>query len=127
SDGGGIETEGDVTKRLLSVAEVVYPSEVDVTTEFLETYVVGRKELDSNHLENVADALDTLDSYTQTFRNNDFSNLPPAERTDAQRVRHYVVNELQYALYTTPVGGRLAGIENPIGHPGGGRTYTKPP
>jgi len=131
--------------RLLAVAEVVYPDEVETTPEFVETYVLGRVEGQGrdDYLENVAEALDTLDEYTQHFRNEDFGDASPDERdrilrnmgvdtadpdpdgTDAERVRYYVVNELQYALYTSPVGGRLVGIENPIGHPGGTDTYKR--
>jgi hypothetical protein len=42
-------------------------------------------------------------------------------------VRYYVVNELLYALYTSPTGGELVGIENPQGHPGGHESYQHEP
>ncbi|MFP4175045.1 MAG: gluconate 2-dehydrogenase subunit 3 family protein [Halobacteriales archaeon] len=134
-----------VVDRLAPVAEVVYPSEVDVTRDFLETYVVGRVEERDGYLDGVDDALDSLDSYTQSLRDEDFDEAPDDEQdsllrymgvdeaepepdgTDAERVRYYVVNELQYALYTSPVGGRLVGIENPVGYPGGGDTYRRGP
>jgi hypothetical protein len=134
-----------VVERLRPVAEVVYPSEVDVTRDFLETYVVGRVEDRDGYLDGVADALDSIDSYAQGMRDVPFAEAPPDARdsllrymgvdeaepdpdgTDAERVRYYIVNELQYALYTTPVGGRLVGTENPIGYPGGGNTYRRGP
>ena len=134
-----------VVERLAPVAEVVYPSEVDVTRDFLETYVVGRVEDRDGYLDGVDDALGRLDSYARGIRDVPFAEASPDTRdsllrymgvdeaepdpdgTDAERVRYYVVNELQYALYTTPVGGRLVGIENPVGYPGGGDTYRRGP
>jgi hypothetical protein len=44
-----------------------------------------------------------------------------------ERIRYYVVNQLLYGLYTAPTGGRLLGIENPVGHPGGFESYQKEP
>lgn len=141
---GNDDAEG-VVERLLPVAEVVYPTEVEVTTEFLETYVVGRVESRDGYIEGVVDALDSLDDYTRNLRDEEFSDAPADARdsllrymgvdeaepnpegTDSERVRYYLVNELQYALYTTPVGGRLVGIENPVGYPGGLDTYRREP
>jgi hypothetical protein len=47
--------------------------------------------------------------------------------TTAERVRYYVVNELLLALYSSPTGGELVGIENPQGHPGGIESYQRGP
>jgi len=139
------EAADSVVERLLPVAEVVYPSEVELTREFLETYVVGRVEERDGYLEGVADALESLDGYTRRLRDERFGDLSPERRdsllrymgvdearpdpngTDAERVRYYVVNELQYALYTSPVGGKLVGIENPVGYPGGLESYRRGP
>jgi hypothetical protein len=139
------DTAETVVERLGPVAEVVYPSEVDATDGFLETYVVGRVEDRDGYLGGVSDALDTLEGYARWLRDEGFADLPSEERdavmrdmgvdvvdpdpdgTDAQRVRYYVVNELGYALYASPVGGRLVGIENPVGNPGGRDTYRRGP
>jgi len=43
------------------------------------------------------------------------------------RVRYYLVNDLLFALYSSPTGGKLVGIENPQGHPGGTGSYQQPP
>lgn len=144
-DGDEKASAEHVVERLPPVAEVVYPSEVEPTREFLETYVVGRVEERDAYLGGVVEALDTLDGYTRELRDERFADAPLDERdqllrymgvdeaepdpdgTDPERVRYYVVNELQYALYTTPVGGRLVGIENPVGYPGGTESYTKGP
>jgi hypothetical protein len=142
---GDESTAEEVVERLGYVAEVVYPSEAEVTRDFLETYVVGRVEERDGYLDGVTEALDSLDSYTRNLRDEGFGDAPLDARdsllrymgvdeaepdpdgTEAERVRYYLVNELQYALYTTPVGGRLVGTENPVGYPGGGETYRRRP
>ncbi len=134
-----------VVERLPPVAEVVYPSEVDVTHDFLETYVVGRVDEREGYLEGVIGALDTLDGYARRLNDEGFRDAsverrdqllrqmgvdeaePDPDGTDAERFRYYVVNELQYALYTSPVGGKLVGIENPVGYPGGTESYRRGP
>ena len=139
------EATRGVVERLVPVAEVVYPSQVEVTTDFLETYVVGRIEDREGYLGGVSDSLDTIDSYAVNLREEAFRDAPHDARdsllrymgvdeaepdpdgTEAERVRYYVVNELQYALYTSPVGGKLVAIENPVGYPGGTDTYRRGP
>jgi hypothetical protein len=49
------------------------------------------------------------------------------EGSDTEQMRFYLVNELLFALYTSPTGAKLAGIENPQGHPGGTTSYQQPP
>lgn len=140
---GGDSVPSSTVPDMLAVAEVVYPDEVETSEEFIETYVIGRAGLREEYLGSVSDTLGDLEDSTREIRGDGFGSFPVDERdallrtfgvdtadprpegTLAERVRYYVVNELQYALYTTPVGGRLVGIENPIGHPGGTDTYTK--
>jgi hypothetical protein len=52
---------------------------------------------------------------------------PDPRGSDEQRVRYFVVNELLFALYASPTGGELVGIENPQGHPGGIQSYQRGP
>ncbi|MEA5408870.1 hypothetical protein VB773_15715 [Haloarculaceae archaeon H-GB2-1] len=52
---------------------------------------------------------------------------PNPDGTTAERVRYYLVNEPLYALYASPTGGTLVGIENPQGHPGGTESYQRGP
>jgi hypothetical protein len=52
---------------------------------------------------------------------------PDPDGTDVERVRYYVVNELLFALYSSPTGGELVGLENPQGHPGGIDSYRRGP
>ena len=130
---------------LLAVAEFVYPSEVSGVEEFVRTYTLGRTKDRPTYREGMVEALSTLDEYARTWHDADFRALDPETREsvldemgvdtadpdpdggDPQRVRYYVVNELLYALFTSPTGGKLVGIENPQGHPGGTDSYQRGP
>ena len=149
ANGDESESEGhspeDRLDSLLAVAEVVYPSKVSGVEEFVRTYALGRVEDRPAYREGMVEALSTLDEYARTWHDADFRTLDPATREsvldemgvdtadsdpgggDPQRVRYYVVNELLYALYTSPTGGKLVGIENPQGHPGGTDSYQRGP
>lgn len=136
--------ESSVT-TLVRAAEVLYPSEVDGTDAFVRTYVEGKAAERPEFRSGVAAAAATLQSYADVWENSAFGSLdvatrddllhrmgvhtadPVADGTDPERVRFYVVNELLYALYTSPVGGELVGIENPQGHPGGTESYQHGP
>lgn len=132
-------------ERLLDVAAVLYPSEVDVTREFVETYVLGRISDREEHRRGLIDALKSLAAasqrrYGRPLTALDDSNVdallrdvgvdrayPVPDGTDPERIRYYVVNDLLYALYTSPVGGRLVDYENPDGYPGGVDAYQRGP
>jgi hypothetical protein len=128
---------------LLAVAAVVYPAEVSGLEEFVGTYALGRTEDRPDYREGMVEALSTLDEYARTWHDAEFRTLdaetgdsvldqmgvdtadPDPDGGDAQRVRYYLVNELLYALYSSPTGGKLVGIENPQGHPGGTGSYQR--
>lgn len=131
-----------VVPTLVSVAEVIYPSAVTGTETFVEEYF---SRLPDRRQASVAAAADELDSYALRTRGTRFADIS-AENGDSvlrslgvdrtggssdgdlpERVRYYVVNQLLYGLYTSPKGGRLLGIQNPVGHPGGYESYQKPP
>jgi hypothetical protein len=134
--------ERERVATMTAVAEVVYPDAVDGVDEFVETYAVGRGR-SSDHGEARRAALAALDDRAEREHARAFAALPPARRrvvlrsmgvdrahpnpdgTLSERVRHYVVDDLLYALFTTPVGGRLVGIENPPGYPGGREAYQR--
>ncbi len=133
----------DPVETLRAVAEVVYPSELDGVDEFVETYVAGRATDRPGYRSGIAAATGKLDELAREWYDAAVADLSPGDRdallrdvgadtappdpegTDAQRIRFYIVNELLYALYTSPTGGRLVGIENPQGHPGGIETYQR--
>lgn len=135
----------DRLDTLLAVAEVVYPSEVTGVEEFVRTYALGRVEDRERYREGMVEALSVLDEHARAWHDADFRELDAATRESVldqmgvdtadpdpsgvarQRVRYFVVNELLYGLYTSPTGGKLVGIENPQGHPGGTESYQRGP
>jgi len=132
-------------KTLHAVAFTVYPSEVTGVRKFVDGYIVGRVEDDPERAAAIADAVTELDDYAMEWEDERFSALSPDVRNETlramgvdiadpdpdgdarERVRHYLVNELLYALFTSPTGGELVGLENPQGHPGGTESYRQPP
>jgi hypothetical protein len=144
------ETDGPgaaaVVETLDSIARIVYPSDLDGIGEFVESYSATRIDARPPYAAGVRAAVDALDDYTRVHadadrfvalsRNGQESQLrrmgvrsaePDPTGTTAERVRYYVVNELLFALYSSPTGGRLVGIENPQGHPGGTDSYQRGP
>lgn len=132
-------------ETLTALARTLYPAAVTGIPTFVETYVVGRVRDRPAYADEMKAALATLDEYATEWFDGGYRTLPPADReallrqvgldvaapdprgTDPERLRYYLVNELLYALYSSPVGGTLAGIENPIGHPGGLASYRRGP
>lgn len=132
-------------RQLTAVARVLYPSEVGVSREFVETYVLGRIAGREAHQEGVTAALDALRRESRRSHGTAVAALdeptlehllremgvdevyPVPDGTDVERIKYYLVNDLLYALYTTPVGGRLVGYENPDGYPGGLDAYQRGP
>jgi len=142
-DVGGLD---DHDRDLLyALAEVVYPSAVSGVEEFVETYVVGRLQDDPDRIAAMADSLDYLDAYAEEWYGAPFLGLSPDRRetaleamgadiaepdpdgSEVERLRFYLINDLLLALYTSPTGGDLVGIENPQGHPGGTDSYQRGP
>jgi len=142
----GVDLSAERERDLLvAVAEVVYPSELDGIREFVETYVAGRADDREGYRAATREALATIDERARAWRDGGFASLSPDERDahlrelgldtadadpdgyEAARIRYYVVNELLFALYTSPTGGELVGTENPQGHPGGNDTYRRGP
>lgn len=133
------------TDRLVAVAETLYPDAVDGTGAFVERYVVGRVRGAPNRAAGIAAALDTLDRYAEAWAEAPFAALSVDRRdellrsmgvddadgdpggSDRERVHHHLVDELLWALYATPTGGELLGIENPVGYPGGTTSYRRAP
>ena len=135
----------DTLATLTAAAEVVYPSDVEGIEAFVEAYSLGRIEGRDEYLAGLRDAVADLDETALSWEDARFAALaadrrdtvlrqlgvPTADEdpdgTRAERVRYYVVNELLYALYASPTGGELVGIENPQGHPGGVASYQRGP
>lgn len=136
--------DDQLVDRVAALAAVVYPSAVETDGEFVRTYLAGRMERERAEYDYVRSAFDTLDEHARRRYSRGFTEIPVGRRDDLlrdlgvdaaaadrdgaapERVR-YLVDELLFALYTSPTGGRLAGNENPTGHPGGLESYQREP
>ena len=132
-------------ETLTAVAEVVYPSEVSGIEAFVERYAAGRAAGDDAHARGVRAATERLDGHAREWYGAPVADLAVADRdallremgvdtaderpegSTAERVRYYVVGDLLLALYASPTGGELVGVENPQGHPGGTGSYRRGP
>jgi hypothetical protein len=135
--------DDDAVETLVAAAAVLYPSSVSSTGKFVRTYVAGRTRRRPAYREGVADAAAGLDATARDWYGDGFPDLPAATRdrllrelgadtadpdpvgTISGRVRYFVVDELLFALYASPTGGRLVGLENPPGYPGGTASYQR--
>ena len=133
------------TSTLVALAEVVYPSEIDGIDRFVEGYVRGRIDADTDRVDGIRDSITYLDAYALSWEDEAFADLgagardqlleamaadavePDPDGSDVERVRYFLIDELLFALYSTPTGGELIGIENPPGFPGGLDSYRQGP
>jgi len=145
SDADRGETERTVVEGLVVTARAVYPGAVENTGAFVETYAGTKLDSRPEFRDGAVDTLDGLDAEARITFDARFGELGPTAAdtvlrrvgadtaepdpggTTAERVRYYFVNEVLYALYTSPTGGKLVGIENPQGHPGGTDSYRRGP
>lgn len=139
------ELDDETLAVLVAAATVLYPSEVEGVGEFVRTYAVNRVAGDADHRAGLAAAAADLDDVARDWEGSGFATLdretrdevlrsvgaavaaPDPDGTLSSRLRYYVVNDLLYAFYASPTGGRLVGIENPVGYPGGTESYQRPP
>jgi hypothetical protein len=144
ADSDQVIGEAAVT-TLVAAADVLYPSAVENVDAFVTRYVRGRAGDAPEHAAGIVDALAYLDAYAASWYDEGFAALDPSVRnaaltrmgaatadpdpagSDVERVRYYVVNELLFALFATPTGSELVGLENPRGHPGGLASYQRGP
>jgi hypothetical protein len=145
STDGDDDSDHDPTATMRAVAAVVYPAELGGVDEFVDAYVIGRAADRPGYWNGIREATGTLESLSRRWYDAPVADLSPGERdallretgadtappdpdgTNAERIRFFVVNELLYALYSSPAGGELVGIENPQGHPGGTHSYRRGP
>ncbi len=147
--GGGMAGDDDdagdeaLLSALTAAAEVVYPSAVEGHRRFVETYALGRLDGREDYRTGMRRAVADLDATARDWFDAPFESLPAADRdrllrelgvdtadADAggsisERIRYYVVDDLLFAFYASPAGGRLLGIENPPGYPGGLESYRR--
>jgi hypothetical protein len=143
-EGDGVDRDR-VVDALVTAARAVYPTPVENVGAFVETYAATKLDRRPEFAEGATGVVDALDAEAQITFESRFADLGPTEAetvlrrvgaetaesvpdgTAAERVRYYVVNEVLYALYTSPTGGELVGIENPQGYPGGTDSYQRGP
>ena len=129
-------------RDVIGVAEVVYPSAVTGIPAFVTTYVT---ELPASRTAGVRRAIEWLNGWAQARAGSRPAELSASERaillrsygvnrvdaeptgTVPEQIRYFVVNELLYALFTSPAGSSLVGVDNPVGHPGGYDDYQEGP
>jgi hypothetical protein len=135
--------DGHERDVMVAVARVLYPSAVSGIGEFVRAYLDGRT--DPEYVSGAGEAVATLDDLGEEWHGGRFLDLDAGTREEllrevgadtaepdpggspAERVRYYLVNELLFALYASPTGGELVGVENPQGHPGGLSSYQRGP
>ncbi|RLM53246.1 gluconate 2-dehydrogenase subunit 3 family protein [Halobellus sp. Atlit-31R] len=133
----------DLLDLLDAAAEVLYPTGVDGRREFVDTYVLGRLANRPAYREGLREAAAQLDAVARDWRGRPYAELdvetrdgllrdlgvetadPDPDGPISEQIRFYVVNDLLFAFYSSPTGGRLVGIENPIGYPGGIESYQR--
>ncbi|PSP91354.1 hypothetical protein BRC87_03435 [Halobacteriales archaeon QS_4_66_20] len=137
-------SDGRVERVAVAAAEVLYPSQVTGVEQFVTEFLGPRLNQDG-HGDGIREAVGIVEDRAQRWHGAEFDALDPDRRdqllremgvdtadeapdgTDAERVRYYLVNDLLLALYASPTGGELVGVENPQGHPGGTDSYQRGP
>lgn len=143
-DGDELPGTEQVHATMTAVAEVLYPDGVAGVAEFVDVFLDSRIDR-ADHWRGIQEAVAELEDLARAWYGSGVSELSVEERdrllravgaddadedpagTTAERVRFYVVNELLLALYASPKGGELVGIENPQGYAGGTESYTRGP
>ena len=143
-NGDGEPGDEAVREAMTAVARVVYPEAVSGVDAFVDGLLGGRLD-GSAHADGIRSAVAEVESAARSWYDAPVAELSPADRdgllrelgadvaeedpdgTAAERVRYYVVNELLLALYASPTGGELVGIENPQGYAGGAESYQRGP
>lgn len=133
-----------VQATLTAIAEVVYPDDLSGIDEFVAGFLEGRLAR-PDHAVGIRTAVTELDERGRAWHGSRVTDLSEGVRdrllreigadsaeedpagTTAERIRYFIVNELLLALYSSPVGGKLVGIENPQSNPGGIESYTQGP
>jgi hypothetical protein len=132
-------------RTIRALARTLYPGAVTNVDAFVNTYLAGRAAEDAEWAAGMAEAVAALDDHATAWHDVDFAALDAETRDEAlrtfgvdgadpdpagtrvERVRHYLVDDLLLALYSSPTGGELVGLENPPGHPGGLASYSRGP
>ena len=125
------------TETLVGVADVLYPSEAEVSEEFIETFMFGRITDEEAYEAELTAGIETLDELATEQFGSAFVGLGADERvalfeqtelrsgasvhdgSPIERLNYHILDELLFAFYASPTGGELVGNPNPRGYPGG--------
>jgi hypothetical protein len=136
--------EATIRETMVAAAKVLYPDAVTGIDAFVDGFLDSRL-AGETHAAGVADAVAAVNDRAEAWYDDRFAALdadtrdsvlremaadtaePRRDGSTAEEVRYYVVNELLLALYSSPTGGELVGIENPQGHAGGIDSYQRGP
>jgi hypothetical protein len=136
---------GTAVETMVAASAVVYPSAVEGRRPFVRTYLDGRTADAPDRRRAIETTTADLDAVAERWHGEPFDALPVSTREStlrsvgadtadpdpegslAGRVRFHVVNELLFGLFSSPTGGELVGVENPVGYPGGTTSYRQGP
>jgi len=138
-DDGSTEQQPTLTsmETLVAVGEVLYPSGVEVTEEFVGTFMFGRIADEAAYETELTAGIETLDGLAMDQHGEAFGALEENKRitlfresalrsgdsvpdgNGIERVNYHIVDELLFAFYASPTGGEMVGNPNPRGFPGG--------
>ena len=133
------DTAGDAEPMdtLVGLADVLYPSDIEPTAEFIETFMYGRITDEESYREELTAGIETLNRLASDEQGGAFHTLSADQRrsvientdlrsgpsepdgSDVARANYYLLDELLFAFYSSPTGGELIGNMNPRGFPGG--------
>jgi len=135
--GSDSNADGSPMETLIGVADVLYPSEVEPTEDFIEAFMFGRITDEEAYRERLTAGIETLNEVADEEFGSAFLALGADERvalfeetalrsgesvhdgTDVEQLNYHVLDELLFAFYSSPKGGELVGNPNPRGFPGG--------
>ena len=134
--GGSGEPPSEM-ETMVALAEVLYPSDVDPTEEFIQSFLFGRIYDEETYQVELEAGVETLNEIARDTADAPFARLEPDQRVSViensevrtgdsvhdgspvERVNYHLVDELLFAFYSSPTGGELVGNTNPRGFPGG--------
>lgn len=124
-------------ETMVALAEVLYPSDVEPTEEFIQSFLFGRIYDEEAYQSELEAGTQTLNDIARDAEGEAFGRLDPDQRVSViensdirtgesvpdgsavERVNYHLVDELLFAFYSSPTGGELVGNTNPRGFPGG--------
>jgi len=124
-------------ETMVALAEVLYPSAAEPTTEFVQSFLFGRIYDKESYQSALEAGVGTLNDIARDTEGAPFGRLDPDQRvsviensdlrtgesvadgSDVERVNYHLIDELLFAFYASPTGGEMVGNPNPRGFPGG--------